>query len=1234
MTGSNGESGTRRRWITASVAAVALLLAGLGVAGPAAPAQADTQPISTNAPATVSADGLPTWQIDGVAWQQAVAGNVVFVAGSFTKARPPGTSAGDPAEVDANNVFAYDITTGVPIDFPFGFDAQSLSVAVSPDQHTVYFGGDFSAVTLPDGVSSPIAHAHFAAFDISNLADIKLKAGFTGYAGATVRAIAPSTTSVYVGGDFNTAGDGTLGSQPRVHLAAFNATDGSLLSWAPSVNDGVMAMVVAPSGNNVIIGGHFSTLTPSGSATPVTAKGSVSVDAATGSQVLPWAVTQRIQSSGPKAGITSLRTDGTYIYGTAYNFGGSTANYNYEGTFAADPDTGAFILANDCHGDSYDTFETNGVMYVSSHAHTCEWIGAFKDQHPTLINRWALAYTARQGIADDTNHTPCVNSGPDSYTWNWSGVPCSRLLAWAPTFTPGTYTGQNQASWSVTGTSDYVSYGGEFTNVNGNGQQGLVRFAVASKAPNKLGPVYSSVQTPVVYPSDSGQLTVMFPAAYDRDNEELHYKLFRDLGTTPITEFDENSQFWSVPQEVYTDSGLTVGSTHRYRFTVTDPYGNSSTSSFSPPVTVTSDLTTTYVRDGFQREGERSWGTVGSTCAAQSGPCELGGPWSPVGNSTLNIGAGKANMLLAVNKPQSAYLNQTTSSDSADMVVDFSVDTAPAGAGTNEVVIGRQVAGQGSYQAQLHLDTNLTVSLSLQKVVGGTVTTIAPDTVVPGLGYVDSGSGAFTPVRVRLQVSGSGGTTTLRARAWTPTAQEPIGWAVSATDTTAALQAGGTVGLGANLGIGSAPKQTVYFDNLIVTAVRRVISSVGDLVPGADLSFADLTGLDGLQHIDLTGANLSGSKLKGLDLTGATLKHVDLSNADLTDVNLSGANLTGATLSGANLVGSTLSGVTAGGIIGMPAVLPAGWSIINGYLVGPRANLNAANLNGANLTGVNLTGAILTGANLTGATIAGTNFTSADLSGATVTGVTGTATWTSSVCPDTKPASKHAHGSCLEALDTTPPTVAMTAPVAGYSATQKFTVAWSGSDTQNAIAYYAVRVSHGKIGGSMSAYSGIGSRITARAVVATGLLGYRYCYQVLAYDAALNPSAWSAPRCVNMPLDDRSFVASKGWTRAKARGWLAGTATRTTGKGVTLTGPRATVTDVGIIATACKTCGSVYVYVGTTRVGSISLYSSKTVARRLIVLKPFVARSGPVRIIVTSRKKTVAIDAVVVTTTR
>ncbi len=79
-------------------------------------------------------------------------------------------------------------------------------------------------------------------------------------------------------------------------------------------------------------------------------------------------------------------------------------------------------------------------------------------------------------------------------------------------------------------------------------------------------------------------------------------------------------------------------------------------------------------------------------------------------------------------------------------------------------------------------------------------------------------------------------------------------------------------------------------------------------------------------------------------MAAANLTNADLNTADLTNTDLTGANLTG---------------VRSGSIVGTPSSLPAGWQLINGYLVGSGANLTGANLYGADLTNADLTGANL-----------------------------------------------------------------------------------------------------------------------------------------------------------------------------------------------------------------------------------------------------------------------------------
>ena len=92
--------------------------------------------------------------------------------------------------------------------------------------------------------------------------------------------------------------------------------------------------------------------------------------------------------------------------------------------------------------------------------------------------------------------------------------------------------------------------------------------------------------------------------------------------------------------------------------------------------------------------------------------------------------------------------------------------------------------------------------------------------------------------------------------------------------------------------------------------------------------------------------------------------------------------------------------VASGGITGDGSTtLPTGWQLIDGYLIGPAANLGFVNLAGVDLGGANLTDAYLAGATLTGvlngAHLNGAYLMGADLSGADLTGVIGAAKYNS-----------------------------------------------------------------------------------------------------------------------------------------------------------------------------------------------------------------------------------------------
>ncbi len=81
-------------------------------------------------------------------------------------------------------------------------------------------------------------------------------------------------------------------------------------------------------------------------------------------------------------------------------------------------------------------------------------------------------------------------------------------------------------------------------------------------------------------------------------------------------------------------------------------------------------------------------------------------------------------------------------------------------------------------------------------VVGGVESPLGAEVRVPGVQHSPGGL-----IRLRTQVSGID-PTTIRMRAWADGTSEPSGWQYSTTDTAAALQRPGAIGLRAYLSSG------------------------------------------------------------------------------------------------------------------------------------------------------------------------------------------------------------------------------------------------------------------------------------------------------------------------------------------------------------------------------------------------------------------------------------------------
>ena len=207
-------------------------------------------------------------------------------------------------------------------------------------------------------------------------------------------------------------------------------------------------------------------------------------------------------------------------------------------------------------------------------------------------------------------------------------------------------------------------------------------------------------------------------------------------------------------------------------------------------------------------------------------------------------------------------------------------------------------------------------------------------------------------------------------------------------------------------------------------------STAGTLVTGPSGATCDFK-----VNADCQGMNLNGVVVRGVDLTGMKFNRSSLNGADFT-----GSTFTNTDLTDATFIGAILDGVKSGGVIGkkslktsfpsylmsptafdyelvynfitasewltyvqygfyvnqfFPAMtqnmaliekrrvwLPAEWQLVDGYLVGPKANLSGVQFGTSDLSFQNLSYADLRGADIFNANIDLTNVAGADLRGA------------------------------------------------------------------------------------------------------------------------------------------------------------------------------------------------------------------------------------------------------------
>ena len=533
------------RRLLSGLLAAALIPLGAVTLAPAAPAAADPAPAgAAGAPSTVSADALPTAQINGIVWDQVVVGDVVYAVGKFSAVRPAGSPAGQ-NESPRSNAMAYNINTGEILDWAPTTNATINTIAASADGQTLYLGGEFTtlnnqtawrvgAVRAADGQRVPLGAS----------------------ANNSVKALSVSANgqTLYIGGAFT-----QINSSARQRVAAINLSTQKVTGFAPKIdNYYVRSIVEATDGSAVAIGGAFESV--GGSDKP----GHGIAIFETDGTLRKNNVSSVVRGAGAEASVMSVKADEQGLYAASYSRLGT-----FEGVMRLNWTTGNIDYMADCHGDSYDVLPAGDVVYAASHSHDCSNIGGFPDVAYHYHN--AVAYTnAATGTVEATHVR-----GYKSY----EGQNATTNLNFYPDFTPGKISGAIQATWTVEGNDKYVVYGGEFLAVNGTAQQGLVRFARRDIAPNKQGPMDKGGAFKVSGSSPrAGVVSLSFKANWDRDDKTLTYNVFRDsMNGQPVSSQSVTAGFWERPDLSATDV-VDPGSTHRYRVQVTDQWGASTTS--------------------------------------------------------------------------------------------------------------------------------------------------------------------------------------------------------------------------------------------------------------------------------------------------------------------------------------------------------------------------------------------------------------------------------------------------------------------------------------------------------------------------------------------------------------------------------------------------------------------------------------------------------------------------------
>lgn len=225
------------------------MLTVIGASVPALPVYGAARPGGVTHDRVVSADPVDFTPhvLDGVVNAIALVGRTVVVGGSFSRVR----EARSGPELPRANLFAFDVVTGrIATGFAPRVHGPVYALAPGPNG-TVYVGGDF--VTAGRGSGRALTRLR--------LSDGAVVPGFAPRViGGAVHALVAHGTKLYAGGDFT-----ALGLTPRAGLARLDGATGAAdprfaITPGGPRSGGVKVVSLALAAGRLAVGGNFSTL--------------------------------------------------------------------------------------------------------------------------------------------------------------------------------------------------------------------------------------------------------------------------------------------------------------------------------------------------------------------------------------------------------------------------------------------------------------------------------------------------------------------------------------------------------------------------------------------------------------------------------------------------------------------------------------------------------------------------------------------------------------------------------------------------------------------------------------------------------------------------------------------------------------------------------------------------------------------------------------------------------------